>query len=130
MVSVNVKCPLCKTSLMDQEHKLNDKPSIKLNIQVGATRGVIRLCSLYGCYDHECNIDLSNVDIAQFSCPHCNQVLAGKEPCSECNAPMVPLILDIGGKVNFCSRKGCSNHYVAIEDLYNTLTKFYDEYGM
>jgi hypothetical protein len=114
---------------MDHEHKLQDKPSIKLNIQVGTERGVIRLCSIYGNYDHEANLDLTTADIAEFSCPHCNQVLNSKEKCSKCDAPMVPFIMDIGGKVSICSRKGCSNHYVAIEDLYNTLIKFYDEYG-
>jgi hypothetical protein len=128
-VSIHVKCPLCRTSLMDHEHKLQDKPSIKLNIQVGKNRGVIRLCSIYGNYDHEATLDLSGVDIAEFSCPHCNQVLNSNETCGKCGAPMVPFIMDIGGKVNICSRKGCSNHYVAIEDLYNTLIKFYDEYG-
>ena len=128
-VSIHVKCPICRVSLMDHEHKLQDKPSIKLNIEVGGKRGVIRLCSIYGNYDHEVILDLSGVDIAEFSCPHCNQVLNSKEACTKCGAPMVPFIMDIGGKVSICSRKGCSNHYVAIEDLYNTLIKFYDEYG-
>ena len=128
-VSIHVKCPICRVSLMDHEHKLQDKPSIKLNIQVGDQRGVIRLSSIYGNYDHEASLDLTEVDIAEFSCPHCNQVLNSKETCTKCSAPMVPFVIDIGGKVSICSRKGCSNHYVAIEDLYNTLIKFYDEYG-
>lgn len=128
-VSIYVKCPKCRMSLMDQENKINDKPSIKLNIQVGKDRGVIRLCSIYENYDHESNIDLSKADIAEFSCPNCNQILNSNELCAKCNAPMVPFIMDIGGKVSICSRKGCVNHYVAIEDLYNTLNKFYDEYG-
>ncbi|MEI6123031.1 MAG: hypothetical protein WCQ95_05315 [Bacteroidota bacterium] len=129
IVSINVKCPMCGKSLMDSENFLHGKPSIKLNIQLGNTRGTIRLCSIYGCFDHQADMDISGVDIAEFSCPHCNQVLHGKEICSECQAPMVPLTMDIGGKVEFCSRKGCSKHYVAFEDLYGTLNKFYDEYG-
>lgn len=128
-VSIYVKCPKCRMSLMDHDNKINDKPSIKLNILSGKERGVIRLCSIYGNYDHEANIDLSKADITEFSCPNCNQILNSNELCTKCNAPMVPFIMDIGGKVSICSRKGCVNHYVAIEDLYNTLNKFYDEYG-
>ena len=128
-VSISVKCPLCQKSLMDKENLLHDKPSIKLNIQLGKTRGTIRLCSIYGCFDHHSDMDISGIDIAEFSCPHCNQVLNGTEPCDECQAPMVPLKMEIGGKVKFCARQGCSKHYVAFEDLYSTLNRFYDEYG-
>lgn len=114
---------------MDYENLLHEKPSIKLNIQLGNTRGTIRLCSIYGCFDHKADMDISGVDIAEFCCPHCNQVLNGSEVCELCQAPMVPLLLEVGGKVKFCSKKGCNNHYVAFEDLYGTLNKFYDEYG-
>lgn len=128
-VSVQVKCPKCKQSLMDAEHMLNDKPSIKLNIQLGANRGVIRLCSIYGCYDHESNIDLSGGGIADFTCPHCNQLLNTTEKCGACEAPMVPMNLDMGGRVAVCSRKGCDNHYVAFENPADALARFYDAYG-
>lgn len=128
-ISIQVKCPLCNKSLMDNEHLLHDKPSIKLNIQLGNVRGTIRLCSIYDCYDHVSDMDISGVDIAEFSCPHCNQVLNSVETCDVCGAPMVPFILDIGGKVAICSRKGCTKHYVAFENLYDAMKKFYDEYG-
>jgi ssDNA-binding Zn-finger/Zn-ribbon topoisomerase 1 len=128
-VSIHVKCPLCKKSLMDNEHQLHNKPSIKLNIQLGDTRGVFRLCSIYGCYDHESDLDITGVDIAEFTCPHCNQILNSVEKCEVCDAPMVPFILDIGGKVAICSRKGCKNHYVAFKDPEDAVKQFYDEYG-
>jgi uncharacterized protein with PIN domain len=41
---------------------------------------------------------------------------------------MVPLYLDIGGEVDFCSRAGCKNHYVQFDDLVHALNKFYQEY--
>ena len=128
-VSVQVKCPLCGKSLMDNEHPLHGVPSIKLNIQLGKERGTIRLCSIYDCYDHVSDMDISGVDVAEFSCPHCNQVLNSVEKCDTCNAPMVPFNLDMGGKVVICSRKGCTKHYVAFENLHDAVRKFYDEYG-
>ncbi len=128
-VSVHVKCPICKKSLMDKENPIHDKPSIKLNIQLGKVRGIIRLCSIYDCYDHVSDMDISGVDVAEFSCPHCNQILNSLEKCELCEAPMVSFFLDIGGKVAICSRKGCKKHYLAFENPHEAVQKFYDEYG-
>lgn len=128
-ISLNVRCPICKKSLMDEEHPINGKPSVKLNIKGNGGRGVIRLCSIYGSYDHQCEIDLTNVDIAEFTCPHCNQLLNVKETCDRCGAPMVTLTMDVGGKVNICSRKDCPNHYVSFEDIYDAMKRFYEQFG-
>lgn len=130
-VSLNVKCPHCGQSFMDGTTMLKDKPSIKLNIETSSDRGTIRLCSIYGCYDHLCDIDLKDGEIARFFCPHCNKELKSNDECDSlhCNAPMVPLNLHLGGKVFICSRKGCDNHFVAFEDLATEVRKFYDEYG-
>lgn len=128
-VSINVTCPMCKKSLMDQEVMLHGKPSIKLNIQGEDVRGTIRLCSLYGCYDHKSDVDISKIDIATFSCPHCNQVLNRKDTCETCGAPLLSFLMDVGGTVSICSRKGCSKHYVVFEDIKDEMRKFYDAYG-
>ena len=129
IVSVRVNCPLCKTSLMDQKHQLHERPSIKLNIQIGEAKGTIHLCSIYGSLEHESDMKISDGDIVEFSCPHCKQILNTKEECDKCGAPMVGLLIDKGGKVAICSRNGCSKHYVAFEDIGYILKKFYDEYG-
>lgn len=130
-VSLNAKCPHCGISFMDHGLTIKDKPSIKLNIESNSDRGTIRLCSIYGCYDHLCDIELKEGEIARFFCPHCNKELKSNDACDlpNCNAPMIPLTLQLGGKVFICSRKGCSNHFVAFEDLATEVRKFYDEYG-
>lgn len=130
-VSLNVKCPNCRHTLMDEEVMLKEKASIKLNIETTTNRGTIRLCSIYGCYDHMCDIPLQEGEIAHFFCPHCNKELKSNDECDSpnCNAPMIPLTLRLGGKVFICSRKGCDNHFVAFEDLATEVRKFYDEYG-
>ncbi len=128
-LSIHVKCPICHKSLMDKENPIHDKPSIKLNIQLGKGRGVIRLCSIYDCYDHDSDMDISSIDIAEFSCPHCNQILNSTEKCDICGAPIIPFKMDIGGKVAICSRKGCTKHYVAFDNPLEEVNKFYDEYG-
>lgn len=130
-VSLKVKCPHCGKSFMDTETMLHNSQSIKLNIETVSDRGTIRLCSIYNCYDHLCDFDLKKGEIAKFFCPNCNKELKSNDHCSEpnCNAPMVPLTMEIGGKVFICSRRGCTNHFVAFEDLETQLRKFYHEYG-
>jgi hypothetical protein len=130
-ISLNLKCPHCGKSLMDQEYLLKDRASVKLNIETDHDRGTIRLCSIYGCYDHVCDFDLHEGEIARFYCPSCNKELKSNDECdaAHCNAPMVPFILEVGGKVFICSRKGCQNHFVAFEDLSTEVRKFYTEYG-
>ncbi len=128
-VSLSVLCPHCRKSLMDTEEKLNGHPSIKLNIKTENNRGTIRLCSVYECFDHEADIPLKEGEIVEFTCPHCNKELLVKEECKICGAPMVTFVLTTGGRVSICSRKGCSNHYVAFEDLSTELRRFYNEYG-
>lgn len=131
IVSLLAKCPHCGKSFMDEEVMLNDVPSIKLNIETSSNRGTIRLCSIYGCYDHLCDIDLKDGEIAKFYCPHCNKGLTSNMECEapNCNAPMIPFTLELGGKVFICSRRGCENHFVAFEDLSTEVRKFYHEYG-
>ena len=128
-VSLNVKCPHCGKSLMDDEIKLQEKPSIKLNIETSGDRGTIRLCATYGCYEHLCDFDLKEDEISKFYCPNCNKELVSKDRCATCDAPMIPLTLQLGGKVFICSRRGCENHFVAFEDLATEIRKFYHEYG-
>jgi hypothetical protein len=127
LVSLKVKCPLCQQSLMDYTHFLNAKPSIKLTIEGGGKHGVINLCSTYGCYEKTSNIELVQDDIVKLFCPHCKKELTTKAECDVCKAPIVSFALDKGGKVHVCSRIGCKKHAVSFEDIYTTLTTFYEE---
>lgn len=129
IISFNVKCRHCHHSLMDNEHYLTDLPSIKLNIEVVGNRGVIWLCSIYGCYHHESDLNIPENEIVEFYCPHCNKKLHTEELCESCQAPMVQFLLDMGGRVNICSRSGCKKHYVTFEDISDAINKFYKEYG-
>lgn len=127
LISLKVKCPLCQQSLMDYTHFLNAKPSIKLTIECGGKHGVINLCSSYGCFDKTSTIELVEQDIAKLFCPHCKKQLPSRISCSVCEAPVVSFALDKGGKVHVCSRIGCKKHFVSFEDIYTTLTNFYEE---
>ena len=129
-ISLNVKCPHCDDSLMDDKHQINGKPSIKVNISSSSDRGVLWLCAAYGCIAHENNIELKENEEVDFYCPHCNKSLKRDVLCKMCDSPMVGFNIKAGGKVNICSRKGCENHYVVFEDLDKEINRFYHEYGV
>jgi methionyl-tRNA synthetase len=128
-VSLNVKCPICGVSFMDDENLVDNEPSIKLNIKIADKNGAINLSSIYGSYNYICDVDCPNNDIAEFSCPHCHFELNSDIECKVCKAPMAPFYLDMGGRVSVCTRAGCKNHVIEFEDLSNALAKFYQEYG-
>lgn len=129
-IALSVKCPHCDQSMMDEKHPINGHPSVKMNIETGRDRGVIWLCSIYGCNDHENDIELKENELVNFYCPQCNKSLMRDISCKLCEAPMVGMNIKAGGKVNICSRNGCPNHYVVFEDLAGAIHKFYHEFGI
>ncbi len=128
-IKLSLKCPYCGKSLMDETHKLHEDDSIKLNIEASGVKGQLWLCSIYGCYDHEADIQLKENEIVEMTCPHCNKSLLREIKCQKCNAPVVGMNITVGGRVNICSRKGCTNHYVVFEDMQDALTLLYNEHG-
>ena len=114
---------------MDNEHKVDNEASIKLLINIADKKGIIWLSSIYGSFNYICNIDLPDNEIADLHCPHCKSDMNSEELCNICSVPVVSLILDMGGKVSFCSRKGCKNHNIGFEDLSEALKKLYQEFG-
>ncbi len=128
LISLNVKCPKCGKSLMDTEKKVDDRPGIKLAIKTAKHSGNIWLSSLYGSYIYDCDITLMTDEIAQFSCPFCKEEITSHEFCETCNAPIASIILDMGGKINFCTRKGCKKHSAEFEDLSLALKKLYEDF--
>ncbi|HRY34043.1 MAG TPA: zinc-ribbon domain-containing protein [Bacteroidales bacterium] len=128
-VSLNLKCPVCGYSLMDRDQTVDNKASIHLRIRMADQEGDIYLSSIYGSYNYVCNIPLPEGKVVDFVCPHCHNEIISKSECLHCGAPMVPLYLDMGGKVSICSRSGCKNHFVEFEDLTQAMQKLYEDYG-
>ncbi len=128
-VSINVKCPLCRKSLMDEEVLIKERPTIKLNIETEHDRGVLWLSSVYGDNSKKIDIEIEDGEMVDMVCPHCNKELSISESCSECGAPLISFVIKAGGEVRICSRKGCDNHHIIFKEISNELAKFYFEYG-
>jgi len=129
LLTLTLKCPHCGVSLMDPDVLVDGETSIALHIDIMKKRGDINLSSIYGSYNYVSNIECPLDKIAVFSCPHCGKDINTESECKVCKAPMASLILDMGGKISYCSRSGCKNHSVEFEDLNNALRKMYQEYG-
>ncbi len=124
-ISLQVKCPHCSKSLMDDINFIDNEPSIKLLVESEGKSGTLNLSSIYGSYNYLSDLDFKENSVSKFSCPHCREELNTTDKCKTCDASTVTLILDIGGKVSFCSRKGCQDHNIGFEDLSVALKKMY-----
>ncbi|OPX23885.1 MAG: hypothetical protein B1H03_00215 [Planctomycetales bacterium 4484_113] len=111
---VEVSCPHCNHSLMDERHLVDGRPSIRVTISFGKKHGWLCLSSLYGSYNVESEYPIPDNIVAHFFCPHCHGELLGTTDCPECGAPMVRMMIRGGGMVQICSRRGCKGHILDI----------------
>jgi len=107
---INVACPHCNRSLMDETFTIDGYPSIRVTISYDHKQGWLRLSCLYGSYNFASEFDVSTGLVVSFLCPHCIVEFPSTLDCSVCTAPMVPMLVDGGGIVQICSRRGCKNH--------------------
>jgi hypothetical protein len=107
---VEVSCARCNHSLMDPRHIIDGHPSIRVTVSFGNKHGWLALSCLYGSYKTTSEYAIPQDQIVHIFCPHCHAELIGGGRCTECQAPMVPMIVRGGGVVQICSRRGCKGH--------------------
>lgn len=107
---VEASCGRCNHPLMNAGSLIDGHPSIHVMVSFGDHHGWLMLSSLYGSYKIESEHPIPEDTVAEFFCPHCNAQLAGGGPCTDCGAPMVPMIVRGGGVLQICSRRGCRAH--------------------
>jgi predicted RNA-binding Zn-ribbon protein involved in translation (DUF1610 family) len=108
---------------MDSDTMVDGRPGIKMGIKTARDHGFIYLSSIYESYNYRCDLEIREGEIVGFSCPECNKILNSQLNCEYCEAPMVPINLDIGGKVSICSRSGCKGHFLEFEDINTAMKK-------
>ncbi|MBI5242081.1 MAG: hypothetical protein HY922_00190 [Elusimicrobia bacterium] len=114
---------------MDEKHKIDDCPSIKLEIKHGRKKGELYLSSLYGSYNIDLKIPCPKGKTAEFFCPHCKTGLNTIKVCELCKAPLVVFAFREGGEICICSRRGCKNHHIEFENPERELRAFYEKYS-
>jgi NADH-quinone oxidoreductase subunit E len=111
---INVNCPHCNYSLKDETFEIDGHPSIRVTISCDHKQGWLRLSCLYGSYNFASEFEVSTGSVVSFLCPHCGVEFPSTLDCSVCTAPMVPMLVDGGGIVQICSRRGCKNHMLDV----------------
>jgi len=129
-IALKIKCPSCRKSLMDSQHKLDGVSSVAVEVSVKGQRGWLRLSPVYGSYAINSQFPIPMNVVARFYCSKCADELTSTVVCSSCLAPMVPLMLEEGGRVFICSRRGCPKHFLEFEDVDGALAKFYETYSL
>jgi methionyl-tRNA synthetase len=127
-LQVNIRCPYCKQSLMDEGKTIDGYPSAKVFIQNSNKRGLLYLSSIYGSYNIISEVYVAMDEIVLFFCPHCQSSLLLKNLCDKCGAPMTFFELLQGGKVQICSRRGCKKHLIAFSNLSQEISTLYNTY--
>lgn len=127
-LQVNVKCPYCKQSFMDDSKRIDNHPSVKVFIQNSNKRGMLYLSSIYGSYNIVSEINVPLDELVLFFCPHCHSSLLTKNLCDKCSAPMTSFELFQGGKVQICSRRGCKKHLIEFSNLAQETSALYNIY--
>ena len=129
MIQLNVECPHCKHSLLDETHKIDGRPATRLLFEYNGKKGELYLSSLYGSHNSEIPSLISEGDTLTLFCPWCNASLMSNRKCDKCDAQMVLMNIEDGGKIQICSRKGCKKHFLEFEDLETELKAFYNVYS-
>jgi NADH-quinone oxidoreductase subunit E len=107
---IDVNCPHCNRSLMDETFAIDGYPSIRVTISSEHKQGWLRLSCLYGSYNFVSEFDIAAGEVVNFLCPHRDVEFPSTSDCWVCGAAMVPMLVDGGGIVQICSRRGCKNH--------------------
>ena len=105
---MEVHCSRCNRSLMDPEHPVDGLPSIGVLAFHGGRYWGLSLSCLYGSSSAACEGQIPPGSLVELFCPHCCGELAGVSRCTECEAPMAPMIVRGGGIVQICTRRGCN----------------------
>ena len=127
-IVVNVKCPYCKRSFMDEETQIDGYPSVRVNIQLGNKASTLNLSSIYGSYNIMSEIHIPEEEMVLFFCPECQASLLLKDLCEDCKAPLAFFELKNGGKVQICSRRGCKYHSLDYSNLSQKISSLYSAY--
>jgi NADH-quinone oxidoreductase subunit E len=114
LIPIQLSCPRCNHSLMDEKNRVDDLPGIRVTVSFQDKHGWLCLSSLYGSYNIASEYPVPDRTVVHFFCPHCHAELDGSSVCNDCGAPMIPLIAHGGGVVQICSRRGCRGHLLDV----------------
>ena len=96
-------------SLIDEHHKIDGMPSIKLKAKSSKNEGFIHLDPVYGKHDHHYGIQFDKNEFVKLYCPQCGVSMLDESRLShDCKAPIYTIYIPEMGKLEGCSKFGCN----------------------
>ena len=103
----NAACPKGH-SLIDEEHKIEGMPSIKLKAKSETNEGFIHLDPIYGKHQDHYGIQIKDDEIVRLYCPQCGISLVDESKLGpNCGAPTYSLIVHGQGVIEGCTKFKC-----------------------
>jgi len=129
-LKLDLQCNDCGKPLVDEAHIIDGEPSIMVDVEIDGRRGVLRLSAIYGSYAAEIDIPAPDGGLATLSCPFCGVTFPTQFSCDVCGAPLISMHLVGGGRINFCSRKGCQRHFLEFNNDVRAMVMLHDLYAL
>lgn len=114
---LELNCPRCNHSLMDAKRLVDGLPSVRMTVSFEDQHCGLSLSCLYGSFNISSQVEIPMNTIMHFFCPHCYGELIGATNCTTCGAPMVPMVIQGGGMVQVCARRGCKEHRLDLDGV-------------
>ena len=96
-------------SLIDEEHKIDGMPSIKLKAKSETNEGYIHLDPIYGKHQDHYGIQFKDNEIVRLYCPQCGISLVDESKRGpNCGAPTYSLVVPGQGVIEGCTKFNCT----------------------
>ncbi|NWG27294.1 MAG: HAMP domain-containing protein [Ignavibacteriaceae bacterium] len=108
--TLQIKNAVCskRHSLMDEEIKIDGKPSIKLKLVQNGKEGFLNLGPVYGKNRDKYSIEIKSSEQVQISCPKCNISVIDKETtCPKCKGTVYTFEVPPQGMFQGCINPKC-----------------------
>ncbi len=103
----NATCPKGH-NLMDPDHKIDGRSSIKLKAKSSRNEGFLHLDPVYGNHNHHYGIEFDENRFIQLFCPYCGiSLIDANEKGPDCGAPIYKIIIPDQGILKGCTKFGC-----------------------
>ncbi len=104
----NATCPKGH-SLIDEEHKIDGLPSIKLTAKSDSNEGFVHLDPIYGKHQDHYGIQFNDDEIVRLYCPQCGiSIVDEKKIGPNCGAPTYSLVVPGQGEIEGCTKFNCT----------------------
>lgn len=108
--TLQIKNAVCskRHSLMDDELKIDGKPSVKLKLTKNGKEGFVNLDPTYGKNRDKYSFEINPAEQVQISCPRCNISVINKEKtCPECKSAVYSFEVPPQGMFEGCINPKC-----------------------